>query len=87
MTESRQSKRPGEPEPEAELAELRDRIDAIDSEILVRLNERARVVQDVGRYKQASGSAVYSAGREQEIVARLTALLTTYRRQGRSAQR
>ncbi len=73
MTESGQSKRASESECEADLADLRARIDAIDSEILARLNQRARVVQEVGRRKQASGSAVYSAGREQEIVARLGA--------------
>ncbi|MBW2267523.1 MAG: prephenate dehydratase [Deltaproteobacteria bacterium] len=73
MTESGQSRRSSTPAAAAGLADLRDRIDSIDSEILARLNERARVVQEVGRHKQASGSAVYSAGREQEIVARLAA--------------
>lgn len=58
-------------DPEAELARLRAQIDAIDDVILERLNERARVVQDVGRIKQRSGSAVFSQAREREIVARL----------------
>jgi chorismate mutase/prephenate dehydratase len=56
---------------DAELARLRDRIDAIDDAILARLNERARVVQQVGRLKQATGGAVFSQAREREIVERL----------------
>lgn len=71
MTESGQSRRSGAGDTEVELARLRGRIDAIDAEILAQLNARARVVQDVGRLKQASGGAVYSATREQEIAARL----------------
>jgi chorismate mutase/prephenate dehydratase len=58
-------------DPQAELARLRDRVDAIDDAILERLNERARVVQEVGRLKQDSGTAVFSQGREREIVDRL----------------
>ncbi|MGI9592430.1 MAG: prephenate dehydratase [Myxococcota bacterium] len=60
-------------DPESELARLRERIDAIDDEILERLNARARVVQEVGRIKQNAGSAVFSQARESEIVARLAA--------------
>ncbi len=56
----------------AELARLRERIDAIDAAILERLNERAAVVCDVGRLKQATGTAVYEPRRERDIVTRLT---------------
>ena len=55
----------------AELARLRERIDAIDSEILAQLNERAAVVCEVGRLKHSSGAAVYEPRRERDIVARL----------------
>jgi len=55
------------------LAELRRRIDAIDSEILERLNDRARVVVEVGALKHESGAPVYSATREKGIVDRLVA--------------
>ena len=58
-------------DPEAELARLRERIDAVDDAILERLNERARIVQEVGRSKQASGDAVFSQARERDIVERL----------------
>ena len=55
-----------------ELERLRERIDAVDAAILERLNERARIVQEVGRLKASSGAAVYSAEREKAIVERLT---------------
>jgi chorismate mutase/prephenate dehydratase len=65
------SERSASAEAEERLAELRRRIDAIDSALLAGLNERARVVLEVGRVKGVSGGTVYSAAREQEIVARL----------------
>jgi chorismate mutase/prephenate dehydratase len=61
-------------EGDPELDELRRRIDAIDSAILERLNERARVVQEVGQLKQARRGPIYQASREREIVERLAAL-------------
>jgi chorismate mutase/prephenate dehydratase len=54
------------------LAELRRRIDVIDSEILEKLNDRARVVVEVGALKHETGAPVYSATREKGIVDRLT---------------
>ncbi len=59
---------------EPDLGDLRQRIDAIDAAILERLNERARVVEEVGRRKQARRSPIYQAAREREIVERLAAL-------------
>ena len=55
-----------------ELAQLRVEIDAVDREILSRLNERARLVQRVGEFKRESGSApVYVAGRERDLIGQL----------------
>lgn len=62
---------PGEEGPE--LAELRERIDAVDRAILERLNERARLVSEIGAAKREARSAVYRAGRERDLVARLQA--------------
>ncbi len=56
-----------------ELAALRERVDAIDRGILEQLNERARVVQSIGRLKAETGSAVYEPARERQIVEQLTA--------------
>lgn len=71
MSEPGQSRRAEGRGAEPELVRLRERIDAVDAAILERLNERARVVQEVGQLKQASGDAVYAAGREAEIIQRL----------------
>jgi chorismate mutase/prephenate dehydratase len=52
----------------AELERLRASIDAVDQELLARLNERARLVQQVGRIKRETGAAVYEPSRERRIV-------------------
>jgi histidinol-phosphate aminotransferase len=58
-------------ETESELEELRREIDATDRAILERLNERARLVEAVGRWKRSQGRAVYTAARERDLVAAL----------------
>jgi chorismate mutase/prephenate dehydratase len=55
------------------LDRLRARIDAIDGEILDRLNERAHAVQSVGRLKSERQLPVYEEARERHIVERLVA--------------
>ncbi len=55
----------------AELDRLRRAIDALDRQILDKLNERARLVGEVGRHKQATQTPVYAAARERDIVTRL----------------
>ncbi len=61
--------------PAEALAGLRARIDALDDDLLRLLNERARLVEEVGRCKAALGveGAFYVPGRERTIVARLQA--------------
>ena len=54
-----------------EIERLRARIDAVDDAILAQLNERAALVQEVGRAKQAGGNSVYEPTREMRIVDRL----------------
>jgi chorismate mutase/prephenate dehydratase len=54
-----------------ELERLRREIDAVDRRILENLNERARLVQQVGHLKQSEATPVYAAARERDIVARL----------------
>jgi chorismate mutase / prephenate dehydratase len=61
------------PDPDAALAPLRDAIDEVDRAILDRLNERARLVQQVGEHKRAAGAPVYQAARERDLVAALEA--------------
>lgn len=57
------------PEIADELASLRAEIDAIDLQILDRLNERARCVQRVGRIKDGGRKGpIYVAARERDLV-------------------
>nr|UOZ97068.1 P-protein [Cupriavidus sp.] len=56
------------------LRPLRDRIDAIDDEIVRLLVQRAEVVKQVGQAKQLSGAPVYRPEREVSILERLCAL-------------
>lgn len=57
---------------ENKLQGLRDRIDAIDDEILALLNRRAEVVVEVGKAKSGAKSEFYVPSREKAIFDRLT---------------
>jgi chorismate mutase/prephenate dehydratase len=55
------------------LKPLRERIDALDREIIGLINRRAQVAQEVGHIKRAEGSPVYRPEREQQVIAALQA--------------
>ena len=64
---------PLSPETAAALAPLRERIDAIDHEIVALLNERAELALEIGHLKQATGRrTVRDAAREAEVLERVT---------------
>jgi chorismate mutase/prephenate dehydratase len=70
MSDDRQS--PDEPNGVSPaLARLREAIDAVDVQILDLLNDRARLVQQVGEEKRTRRAPVYVAGRERDLIARL----------------
>jgi chorismate mutase/prephenate dehydratase len=52
---------------------LREAIDAVDRTLLAKLNERARLVQEIGKCKRSSQAPVYDAARERDLVASLAA--------------
>ena len=56
------------------ITDLRDRIDGIDDRIVELLNERARVVIEVGRLKSGSNQEFHVPGRERQIYERLLGL-------------
>ncbi|MGF1635145.1 MAG: chorismate mutase [Phycisphaerae bacterium] len=56
------------------LNELRTRIDALDKQLVAMLNERARVVEEVGRLKRGTGIPIYAPDREQQVLAKLRSL-------------
>jgi chorismate mutase/prephenate dehydratase len=53
------------------LEELRKRIDDIDQRLVELLNERARVVIEVGKLKSKTDKPIYSPDREKEIFSRI----------------
>ena len=54
----------------ADIAQHRAAIDALDTEILARLNERARHAEEIGTLK--GGVAAYRPEREAQVLARVT---------------
>src|SRR5512147_498518 len=67
--------RPANPTPRT-LPELRAAIDALDTELLRLLNERARIASEVGEVKRASAPDMpfHAPAREREVLARLERL-------------
>lgn len=59
--------------PNPELLALRDRIDAIDRDLLALLNRRAAVAQQVGELKKREGSVVFRPEREAQVIEGLKA--------------
>ena len=53
------------------LEELRKRIDELDHELVQLLNERARVVIEIGKLKSKTDKPVYAPDREKEVLARI----------------
>ncbi|MCE9590578.1 MAG: prephenate dehydratase [Planctomycetes bacterium] len=58
----------GTPNTDAELTPLRARIDQIDQQLVELLNERARVVVDIGKVKRDGQSPIYAPDREQQVL-------------------
>ena len=55
------------PEAEDKLSECRRNIDRIDLQLLALLNERARVVEIIGRVKRENSLPVYEPKREDQV--------------------
>ena len=58
------------PDPSA-LEALRQRIDAVDQRLVELLNERARIVVEVGEHKRGSGTPIYAPDREATLLRRI----------------
>ena len=54
--------------PNPALLALRDRIDAVDRELLALLNRRAQLALDVGEIKKHEGSPVFRPEREAQVI-------------------
>jgi len=53
---------------EKEIQRLRKKIDSLDEELLILLNRRTKLAQEIGKIKQLLGIPVYSPEREAEIM-------------------
>jgi chorismate mutase len=58
------------------LAPLRQRIDALDEQIVRLLNERASCALEIGRVKEALGLALYQPERERDVLEHVTGINT-----------
>ena len=65
-----------EPSPSTnpELLRLRERIDAVDRELLSLLNKRAELAKTVGEVKKKEGSVVFRPEREAQVIDGLKAV-------------
>ncbi len=54
------------------LEELRNQINELDHQLVKLLNERARVVVEIGKLKDRAGKPVYAPDREKQILAEIT---------------
>lgn len=52
------------------VAALRERVDAVDRDLIRALNERARIVQEITTIKAEAGIPVFDPKREEEILRR-----------------
>jgi len=62
---------PSENPPADPLEDLRRSIDDVDRRLIELLNERARIVVDVGRLKRESGAPIYAPDREAALLRRI----------------
>jgi chorismate mutase len=54
------------------LAECRTLIDAVDLKILALLNERTKIVEEIGRIKQVLAMPIYEPKREDQVFRNVT---------------
>ncbi len=50
------------------IADCRERIDAVDRRILALLNERARIAEQIGRFKRESDLPIVEPAREEAVL-------------------
>ncbi|MFP4354105.1 MAG: prephenate dehydratase [Phycisphaerae bacterium] len=62
---------PSDTQQPADLESLRKQIDQLDKQLVDLLNQRARVVVDVGKAKQSDGTPIYAPDREHAVLARI----------------
>jgi chorismate mutase/prephenate dehydratase len=74
MTQSGPRKTPSDdarPPSTPDLSSFRERVDHVDKQIVQLLNERARLIVEIGRVKRSAGIPIYAPHREQEVLRRV----------------
>ncbi len=61
---------PSRPKP-IDLSALRTQIDAIDARLIELINDRSRLVVEVGKFKQAKGIPIYAPHREAQVLSKV----------------
>src|SRR5262247_4533606 len=61
----------GVPNPMDDIDHLRQRMDAIDDELLRLFNERAKLALEIGRVKKDLGLPIHVPSREEQIITRV----------------
>lgn len=56
------------------LEELRKKIDAIDEKLVELINERAKIVVEIGKLKQAESTPIYSPDREKMVLEKIASI-------------
>jgi len=54
------------------LEEMRNKIDRLDSQLIELMNERSKIVIEIGRLKNKTGGRIYAPDREKEVLDRIT---------------
>lgn len=67
---------PDSPTPARSLDEIRLLIDRMDDQLVRLLNERARLIVEVGQVKRGTGVPIYAPHREQAVLQRVLAANT-----------
>jgi chorismate mutase len=57
-----------------DIADWRNKIDALDEQITALLNERAAAAVEIGKLKQTTSAPVYEPQREQQVYAHVSAI-------------
>lgn len=65
---------PSHPISDSDLDELRQKIDEVDRKLIELVNDRARLVVDIGKIKRKSGAPIYAPHREQAVLKRVLEL-------------
>ena len=60
--------------PDMELGPIRDKIDALDSQLVEIINQRLELAAEIGKIKRSTGGDIYVPEREDAVLRKVSAL-------------